>query len=95
MKRKAENRATPPSSALPFFEGGRIEIREVGEEKELLILGVNRILRFGEEEMAFSRRRDEVHIVGRRLNCVSYASGAIGLRGQLESLTFRRKGESV
>ncbi len=94
MKRKSEKtKAQPPASVLPLSEGGRIEITEVGGEKELLILGVSRILRFGEEEMAFARRRDQVYVFGRKLACISYASGAIGLRGELVSISFRKKEE--
>lgn len=92
MKRKSEkSKVQSPSAALPISENGRIEIRDVGGEKELLILGVSRILRFGEEEMAFARRHDELRIKGQRLACVSYASGAIGLRGELEQILFCQK----
>ena len=76
---------------LPIAEGGRIEIIEAGEYKELLILGVARILRFGEDCMCFARRRDEVTVSGASLCCVSYASGAVGIRGRVDMLSFRRR----
>ena len=91
MKKRTEKKAHPPAASLPIVEGGRIEIIDDGTEKELLILGVLRVLRFGEEEMAFARQRDELHIKGQRLSCTSYASGAIGLRGRVESISFWRK----
>jgi hypothetical protein len=76
---------------LPIIEGGRIEITEVGADKELLILGVSRILRFGDDCMCFARRRDEVTVSGSSLSCISYASGAVGIRGKVEGLSFRRR----
>lgn len=81
------------STEMPIFEGGRIEVTESGAEKELLILGVHRILRFGEEEMIFARKRDRVSVCGRALVCISYASGAVGIRGQVSSLFFSGKEE--
>ena len=84
-----------PPRELPIAEGGRIEIIEVGESKELLILGVVRILRFGQECMSFARRRDEVTISGASLCCISYASGAIGIRGRVEEIAFRGRGEKA
>ena len=79
------------SAEMPIFEGGRIEITENGAERELLILGVDRILRFGEEEMSFARKRDRVSVCGKALVCFSYASGAIGIRGEVFSLSFLGK----
>lgn len=76
---------------LPIVEGGRIEITEVGADKELLILGVCRILRFGDDCMSFARRRDEVTVLGSSLSCISYASGAVGICGRVDSLSFRRR----
>lgn len=80
-----------PPRELSLFEGGRIEITEAGADKELLILGVTRILRFGEECMSFARRRDEVTVSGNSLSCISYASGAVGIRGRVDALSFRRR----
>ena len=96
MKEKEKRvRMGAPRGELPLFEGGRIEIVEVGGCKELLILGVLRILRFGEERMAFSRRRDCVTVEGSALACISYASGAVGIRGNVSTLSFSgREGEN-
>ncbi len=91
---KAKERTSSPLRVpreLPLFEGGRIEITEVGAEKELLILGVCRILRFGDDCMSFARRRDEVTVSGTSLSCISYASGAVGIRGKVAGLSFRRR----
>ena len=78
---------------LPLFEGSRIEITEAGTDKELLIVGVQRILRFGDACMAFSRRHDNVTVEGKRLSCISYASGAVGIRGRVSLLSFSEKEE--
>lgn len=83
--------ASAPRAELPFLESGRVEIVDAGGCKELLILGVVRILRFGEEKMAFARRHDNITVEGSALSCVSYASGAVGIRGQVSALFFSRE----
>lgn len=86
-KEKKQN-LSAPRGELPLFENGRIEITDACGCKELLILGVVRILRFGEERMSFARRQDNVTVEGSGLCCVSYASGAVGIRGKVTLLSF-------
>ena len=89
MKEKKKRvRTGAPRGDLPLLENGRIEIVNTGGGKELLILGVLRILSFGEERMAFSRRHDVVTVEGSGLFCTSYASGAVGIRGAVNALIF-------
>jgi hypothetical protein len=76
------------SNGLPIGEQDRIEITRKGSTRLMLVEGVRQILLYGAEEMAFLLKKERLIVRGRDLDCVSYASGAIGITGEFSSVSF-------
>ena len=75
---------------MPLATRERIEIIRAGEERQLIVNGVVRILQYGAEEMILALGKEELTIQGERLNCTTYVSGGIGVSGSVERLIFNR-----
>lgn len=78
---------------LPVGENEKIEIVRKGKSRSVLIEGIRRILLYGTDEMAFSMPGGQLVIHGKGLDCISYVSGAIGITGEIASLSFEEAGE--
>lgn len=75
---------------MPIATREKIEIIRMGEERQLIVNGVVRILQYGSEEMILALMKDQLVIRGIELDCTTYVSGAIGVRGRVEQLIFTR-----
>ena len=75
---------------MPLAMRERIEILRVGEERQLVVNGVVRILQYGSEEMILALGKERLIIQGVDLDCMTYVSGAIGVRGIVTQLIFTR-----
>lgn len=65
--------------------GCMIELRD----RHLLTLrGGGKILRYTPEEVCVALRQGRLSVRGRRLCCISYYVGAVGIEGEIDSLTF-------
>ena len=79
---------------LPLAEWGKIEVTGKDSGRSVLIENVKRILLYSQEEMQFLRADGLVSIRGKALDCISYASGAIGISGEIHEILFQ-KGEET
>lgn len=68
-----------------LISGIRIEI--CGQNK-LLVQGCRKILKYGEEEMLLDLGKTHLRVCGTRLWCTSFLSGALGVGGQIDSVSF-------
>ena len=76
------------NDGLPMGECNRIEMTRMGGGRLMLVEGVRQILLYGAEEMAFLMKKERLIVRGKNLDCVSYASGAIGITGEFFSVSF-------
>ena len=82
-----------------ILEGGlSVEIRG---RYRLYIRGCRRILQYSPEEMCFQMKKCVLKICGHGLICHSFLSGAVGIEGRIDSISFAdqeaiagREGES-
>lgn len=81
------------SDGLPIGEKERIEISRTGERRSVLIEGVRRILLYGAEEMVFLMSGELLTVQGRELDCVTYVSGAMGIVGEIRTVSFSKETE--
>ncbi len=93
-----KNRANRPSAAsffhveeIPLLEREKIEIVRIQKERRVFLCGVRRILQYSDRCMIFLLQRETVIIEGEGLTCVSFTGGAVGVRGHLLSLRFRKE----
>jgi hypothetical protein len=81
------------ADGLPIGEKERIEISKTGERRSVLIEGVRRILLYGAEEMVFLMGKELLSIRGKELDCVTYVSGAMGIVGEIDTISFSKETE--
>ena len=74
-----------------LISGIRIEIRG---QNRLLLHGCRKILKYGEREMLLDLGKTRLRVCGQRLWCTSFISGALGVGGCIESVSFE-KGEGA
>ncbi|MBQ8350958.1 MAG: YabP/YqfC family sporulation protein [Clostridia bacterium] len=82
------------SNGLPIGERERIEITKKGNTRTIIVEGIRQILLYGAEEMVFLMSEGRLSICGRELDCVTYASGAIGIDGEIISISFLEGGRN-
>ena len=87
-KRKREVLSRMFVSDIPIGERERIEITRRGGVRSILIEGIEGILLYGAEQMIFALKDGRLEIYGRELDCTTYISGAIGITGDILSLSF-------
>ena len=63
----------------------RIEIRG---QNRLLLEGCRKILKYSEQEMLLDLGKVRLRVCGRRLWCTSFISGALGVGGEILSVSF-------
>ena len=68
-----------------FAGGSLIEIRG---QNALSVRGGGKILRYTDSEIRISLKACELSVLGQRLVCTSYCKGAVGIDGQIESVSF-------
>ena len=73
---------------IPIGESERIEITKRGGMRSILVEGIEGILLYGAEQMIFALKEGRLEIYGRELDCTTYVSGAIGITGDIRSLSF-------
>lgn len=73
---------------LPTAEREKIEIVRDGSGRKIVLNGVKRILQYDPLCMIFSLGKECLQIHGMGLDCVFYISGAIGIRGKIQSVVF-------
>lgn len=73
---------------LPIGEREKIEIVRVGGERQLIVNGITRILHYGTDKMILALGKERLEIMGEGLDCMTYVSGAIGIRGQVDRVVF-------
>lgn len=71
-----------------LLSGIRIEIRG---QNRLLLEGCRKILKYGEEEMLLDLGKVRLRVRGKRLWCTSFISGALGVGGQITSVSFEEE----
>ncbi|MBQ2256795.1 MAG: YabP/YqfC family sporulation protein [Clostridia bacterium] len=67
------------------FQGVRIEI--CGQHR-LLVQGCTKILKYSEQEMLLDLGKLRLRVCGERLWCTSFISGALGVGGCIDSVSF-------
>lgn len=55
---------------------------------ELLLTGCNKILIYTPEEIKIALHRDVMSVSGKKLLCISYHKGEIGISGEINCLSF-------
>lgn len=78
---------------LPIAEREKIEIVRDGNDRKIVLNGVKRILQYDPLCMIFSLGKERLEIRGTGLDCVFYISGAIGIRGKIQSVVFAMREE--
>ncbi len=68
-----------------LVSGIRIEIRG---QNRLLLEGCRKILKYSEQEMLLDLGKVRLRVCGRRLWCTSFISGALGVGGEILSVSF-------
>ena len=68
-----------------LFGGGRIELRG---RNELTVQGGGKILLYTPEEIRIEFDGGVLSVRGRRLSCISYYVGAVGMEGYISGLSF-------
>lgn len=67
------------------FGGSLIEIRGRGS---ITVRGGGRILKYTENEIRLELRKSVLSVCGKRLVCITYYAGAVGIEGRIDSVCF-------
>lgn len=71
-----------------IISGIRIEIRG---QNRLLLQGCRKILKYSEQEMLLDLGKTRLRILGERLWCTSFISGALGVSGYMTAVLFEKE----
>ena len=84
-------RARPRATWGDVFPKSRIGILDNGEIKKIRIEGARKLLLCIEKEVKIALKTEVFHCFGNHLACVSYASGAVEVTGEIREIRFENR----
>lgn len=87
-------RKKPRTTWGDLFPKSRIGILDNGEIKKIRIEGARKLLLCLEKEVKIALKTEIFHCSGNYLACVSYASGAVEVTGEIWELRFEKRKNS-
>ncbi len=90
MKWRSHKKRLFAENEMPIIAYEKIEITRIGRERHLIVNGIVHLLQYGSQEMILALKHGQLTIRGKDLNCTTYISGAMGVRGIVDELIFAR-----